>query len=79
MTKRENFMEKVKDKNNHCSAMSNSAWCDLNGKVDTLKLHDPLKNPLCKCQKQITFIPRQFQFEGSGFRNIMKNFFEGTG
>ena len=52
--------------------MSNSAWCDLKNKSDILKLHDICDNPRCKCQKQITFNPRQFQLEGSGFRNTMR-------
>ena len=30
-------------------------------------------NPKCKCQKQITFTPKQFQLEGAGFKNTMKN------
>ena len=34
-------------------------------------------NPKCKCQKQITFTPKQFELEGSGFKNTMKKFFEG--
>ena len=34
--------------------------------------------PNCKCQKQITFTPCQFQLEVSGFKNAMRNVFEGT-
>ena len=34
-------------------------------------------NPKCKCQKQITFSPNQFQLEGSGFKNTMRKIFEG--
>ena len=26
-------------------------------------------NPKCKCQKQITFTPNQFQLEGGGFKS----------
>ena len=29
-------------------------------------------NPECKCQKQITFSPNQFQLEGAGFKNTIK-------
>ena len=47
--------------------MSNIAWCDLNSK-NILILHDYCPNPKCKCQKQITFTPEQFQMEGSGFK-----------
>ena len=35
-------------------------------------------NPKCKCQKQITFSPNQFQMEGAGFKNKMKKLFKGT-
>ena len=65
-------MKKAKCENNLCSAMSNSAWCVLNSKGDTLKLHDNCHNPKCKCQKQVTFTPRNFQMEGAGFKNTKK-------
>ena len=35
-------------------------------------------NPKCKCQKQITFSPNQFQLEGAGFKNTMKNIFKAS-
>ena len=35
-------------------------------------------NPKCKCQKQITFTPKQFQLEGAGFKNTMKKIFKGS-
>ena len=35
-------------------------------------------NPKCKCQKQITFSPKQFQLEGAGFQNTMKKIFKGS-
>ena len=41
-----------------------------------LKLHDLCSKPKCKTQKQITFAPRQFQLEGSGFKNIMRKVFK---
>ena len=69
MTKGENFIKKRKCKNIHCSSMSNSAWCDLNSKGDVVKLHDMCPKPKCKCQRQITLIPRQYQPEGAGFKN----------
>ena len=43
-----------------------------------LKLHDFCNNPKCKCQKQITFSPNQFQLEGAGLENTMKKNFKGT-
>ena len=35
----------------HRSAMSNSAWCDLNKNCTVLRLHDMCHNPKCNCQK----------------------------
>ena len=58
--------------------MSNSAWCDLNKKCTVLKLHDMCHNPKCKCQKQITFSPKQFQLEGAGFKNTIKKLFKAS-
>ena len=58
--------------------MSNSAWCDFNKNCTVLKLHDMCHNPKCKCQKQITFSPNQFQLEGAGFKNTMKKIFKGS-
>ena len=69
-------MKKGKGKNIQCSAMSNSAWCDLNSKRDILKLHDHCSNPKYKCQKLITFTPKSFQLEGAGFKNTMKKNFK---
>ena len=78
MTRREDFIKKGRCKNKHCSAMSISAWCDLNSMGDILKLHDKCPNPKCNCQKQITFSPNQFQLEGAGFKNTMKKIFKGS-
>ena len=58
--------------------MSNSAWCDLNNKITVLKLHDLCHNPECKCQKQITFTPKQFQLEGGSIKSKLEKFFRGT-
>ena len=58
--------------------MSNSAWCDLNKKSNVLKLHDMCHNPKCKCQKQITFSPKQFQLEGGSIESQQKSIFKGT-
>ena len=48
MTRAEDFIEKGKCKKNHCSAMSNLAWSELNTKGKILKLHDNC--PKCNCQ-----------------------------
>ena len=78
MTKGEDFFEKGKCKNNQCSSMSNSAWCDLNSKRDILKLLDKWPNPKCKSQKQIIFTPSQFPLEGGSIKNKLKSIFRGT-
>ena len=69
MTKGEDFIKKGKSKNNHCSYMSNSAWCDLNSKGKILKLHDKCPNPKCNCQKVITFTPHQCVLEGGSIKS----------
>ena len=72
MTKGESFIKSAKCTHGHRSAMSNSASLDSNKKCTVLKLHDMCHNPKCKCQKQITFSPHQFQLEGAGLKNTMK-------
>ena len=78
MTRGQDFIKSAKCSHGHRSAMSKSAWCDLNKNCTVLKLHDMCHNPKCKCQKQITFSPNQFQLEGAGFKNTMKKIFEGS-
>ena len=78
MTRSEDFIENAKCAHGHRSAMSNSAWCDLNKNCTVLKIHDMCHNPKCKCQKHITFTPKQFQLEGAGFKNTMKKLFKGS-
>ena len=34
--------------------------------------------PKCKCQKQITFTPKEFQREGNGFEKTTKKIFKGS-
>ena len=77
MTK-EDFIKSAKCTHGHRSAMSNSAWCDLNKNCTVLKLHDMCHNPKCKCQKQITFTPKQFQLEGGSIKSKLQKFFKGT-
>ena len=76
MTRGQDFIKNAKCTHGHRSAMSNSAWCDLNKNCTVLKLHDMCRNPKCKCQKQITFSPNQFQIESNGFKNTMKKIFK---
>ena len=78
MTKGQDFLKNAKCTYGHRSAMSNSAWCDLNKKCTVLKLHDMCHNPNSKGQKQITFCPKQFQLEGAGFKNTLKKMFKGS-
>ena len=69
MTRREDFIKKGRCKNKHCSAMSNSAWCDLNSKGDILTLHDKYPISKCNCQKVLTFTPHQCMLEGGSLKN----------
>ena len=78
MTRCEDFFKNAKCSHGHRSATSNSAWCDLSKNCTVLKLHDMCHNPKCKCQKQITFTPKQFQLEGGVFRNTMQRIFKGS-
>ena len=76
MTKGEGFIKKGKCGHNHCSAMTNSAWCDLNSKGDILKLHDRCAK--CSSQKLITFTPRQYILECGSVKIKLKSIFRGT-
>ena len=78
MTRGQDFIKNAKCTHGHRSAMSNSAWCDLNKNCTVLKLHDFCHKPKCKCQKQITFSPNQFQLEGGSIKSKLKSFFRGT-
>ena len=78
MTRGQDFIKSGKCTHGHRSAMSNSAWCDLNKNCTVLKLHDMCHNPKCKCQKQITFSPNQFQLECGSIKSKLKSIFRGT-
>ena len=78
MTRGQDFTKNAKFSHGHRSAMSNSAWCDLNKNCTVLKLHDMCHNPKCKCQKQITFSPNQFQLEGGSIKSKLKSIVRGT-
>ena len=58
--------------------MSNSAWCDLNSKGNTLKFHDKCPNPKCNCQKIIIFTPNQYMLEGGSLKCKLQKIFKGT-
>ena len=58
--------------------MSNSASCDLNKNCTALKLHYMCQKPKCKCQKQVTFTPKQFQPEGGSIKSKLQKISEGT-
>ena len=58
--------------------MSNSAWSDLNGKGNILKLHDKCPIPKCCCQKFITFTPHQYMLEGGSIKSRLQKIFRGT-
>ena len=78
MTKGDDFVRNAKCKHGHRSAMSNSAWCDLNKNCTVLKLHDMCHNPKCKCQKLIIFSPKQLQLDGAGFKKTVKKICRGS-
>ena len=78
MTRAENFIRNANCKYGHRSAMSNSAWCELNKICTVLKLHDISHNCKCKCQKQTTFTLSQFQLDGGSIKNKLQRFFRGT-
>ena len=66
MTRGENFIERGKCKNNHCSSMSNSA--DLNSKCDILNLHYICPN----------FTPHQYMLESGSVKSNLKSIFRRT-
>ena len=76
MTRAESFMKRGKCSKNHCSAMSNQAWTDLNSQGNILKLHD--KCVKCNCQKIITFTPHQYMLEGGSIKSKLQKIFKGT-
>ena len=78
MTRGESFVKNAKCTHGHRSAMSKSAWYDLNKNCTVLKLHDISHTHKCNCQKQITFTPRQFHFEGGSIKSKLKSSFKGT-
>ena len=78
MTRAESFTNRGICSKNHCSAMSNSAWTDLNSKGDILKLHNKCPNPKCGCQKIITFTPHQYMLDGGSIKSKLQKIFRGT-
>ena len=78
MTRGEDFMKRGKCSKNHCSAMSNSAWSDLNSQGNISKLHDKYPNPKCNCQKIITFKHHQYMLEGGSIKSKLQKIFEGA-
>ena len=78
MTRGQDFIKNANCRHGHCSAMSSSAWCDLNKNSTVLKMHDMCHNPKCKCQKRITFRPKQLLLEGAGFKNTRNKVFKGS-
>ena len=71
MTRGQDFIQTAKCSHGHRPAMSNSAWCDLNKNI-ILSLHDYCPNSNCKCQKQITSTPKQFQLEGGSIKSKLQ-------
>ena len=78
MTRGRDFIKKGKCSKNHCSAMSTSAWTDLNSQGNILKLHDKCPHPKCGCQKIITFTPHQYMLECGSIKSKLQKIFRGT-
>ena len=78
MTRGEDFVKKGRFQNKHCSAMSKSAWTDLNSQGNILKLHDKCPNSKYGCQKIITFTPHQYMLEGGSIKSKLQKFFRET-
>ena len=78
MTRGQDFIKNAKCSHGHRSAMSNSAWCDLNKNCTVLKLHDMCHNAKCKCQKMITFTPNQYMLEGGSIKSKLQKIFKRT-
>ena len=78
MTRAQNFIQKGKGKNNHCSFMSKSAWTDLNSKGNIIKLHDRCPNQKCGCQKIITVAPHHYMLEGGSIKCKLQKIFRST-
>ena len=74
----EDFIKRGRCTHGHRSAMTTSAWCDLNKNCTVLKLHDMCHNPICICQKQITFTPQQFLPEGGSIKSKLQKILRGT-
>ena len=72
MRRGESFITKSKCKNNHCSAMSNSACCDLKSKGDLSKFYEKFSNHKCNCQKIITFTPHHYVLEGGSIKSKLR-------
>ena len=78
MSRAQNFIKNASCAHGHRSPMSSRAWCDLNENCTDLKLPDFGHNPKCKCQKQITFTPNQFQLEGGSIKSKLQKIFRGS-
>ena len=78
MTKGEDSIQKRKCKNIRCSALSKSAWCDLNDKGDILIQYDKCPNRKCNFQKIVTFTPHQHTLWGGSIKSKLQKTFRGT-
>ena len=78
MTREEDFIKKGRCKNEDCSSMSSSAWCDLNKDCKILKLHRKCPNPKGNCQKIITFTTHQHMLQCVSIRGKLQKIFRGT-
>ena len=61
----------------HCSPTSNLAGCHLNSNGTILKLHDKCPRAKFNCGKQVTFTPKQREYESKGFEKELKKILKG--
>ena len=67
--KGETFLKSAKSQINHSSPMSNSAWCDLNSKGDTFKLHD-VCHPSCKFRSKLLLHQTKFSWKDLDLKKL---------
>ena len=78
MTRFQNIEKNGKCKHGHCSPISSSAWTDLNTACSVLKLHDMCDRNGCKCQNQLTVLPKQYMLPGESIKSKIKHLIGGT-
>ena len=63
MTRGQDFLRNAKCTHGHRSAMSNSAWCDLNKNCTVLKLHDMCHNLNVSAKNKLHSLQTNFNWK----------------